>query len=60
MLNHVEPGLAKAYDRHSYDKERQEALNAWGAQLSRTVRDLEIVRAGGGEEQVRVCARPQL
>ena len=35
ILNHVESGVARVYDRHSYDKEKQEALNAWGARLSR-------------------------
>ena len=26
ILNHVEPGVTKVYDRHSYDKEKREAL----------------------------------
>jgi integrase len=43
ILNHIEPGVTKVYDRHSYDKEKQEALNAWGARLSRIVSDLELV-----------------
>jgi integrase len=34
ILIHVEPGVTKVYDRYSYDKEQQEALNAWGARLS--------------------------
>ena len=43
ILNHVEQGVTKVYDRHSYDKEKQEALNAWGARLSRIVSGLELV-----------------
>jgi integrase len=45
ILNHVEPGVTKVYDRYSYDKEKQEALNAWGARVDRMVRDLQLVRA---------------
>ena len=33
-MKSVEPGVTKVYDRYSYDKEKQEALNAWGALLS--------------------------
>jgi len=49
ILNHIEPGVTKVYDRHSYDKEKQEALNAWGARLSRIVSDLELVGAKNDE-----------
>lgn len=31
ILNHVEPGVTKVYDRHSYDAEKHQALDAWGA-----------------------------
>ena len=44
ILNHVEPGITRVYDRHSYDKEKKEALNAWGARISRIVSGLEIVK----------------
>ncbi len=43
ILNHIETGVTNVYDRHSYDKEKQEALNAWGARLFRMVSDLELV-----------------
>ena len=49
ILNHIEPGVTKVYDRHSYDKEKQEALNAWGARLSRIVSDMELVGAKNDE-----------
>ena len=45
ILNHIEPGVTKVYDRYSYDKEKQEALNAWGARLARIVSRLELVGA---------------
>jgi integrase len=44
ILNHVEPGVTKVYDRHSYDKEKQEALDAWGARVSRIVSELELIK----------------
>ena len=44
ILNHVEPGVTAVYDRHSYDQEKQEALNAWGTRLSRIVSGLELVK----------------
>jgi integrase len=34
ILNHVESGVTRVYDRYSYDREKREALNAWGARLS--------------------------
>ncbi|MBV8548779.1 MAG: tyrosine-type recombinase/integrase [Alphaproteobacteria bacterium] len=33
ILNHVEKGVTAVYDRYSYDKEKRNALNAWGAKL---------------------------
>ncbi len=43
ILNHVEPGVTAVYDRHSYDKEKQQALNTWGVRLSRIISDMELV-----------------
>jgi integrase len=33
ILNHAEPGVTAVYDRHSYDREKRAALEAWGARL---------------------------
>ncbi|MBF0282088.1 MAG: tyrosine-type recombinase/integrase [Zetaproteobacteria bacterium] len=33
VLNHVEGGVTAIYDRHSYDKEKRQALEAWGRKL---------------------------
>jgi integrase len=33
VLNHVEPGVTKVYDRYSYDREKRQALDAWGKQV---------------------------
>lgn len=33
VLNHVEPGITRVYDRHSYDAEKKDALTKWGRQL---------------------------
>jgi integrase len=33
ILNHAEAGVTAVYDRHSYDREKREALEAWGRHL---------------------------
>jgi integrase len=33
ILNHAEPGVTKVYDRHSYDAEKRQALDAWGRKV---------------------------
>jgi len=37
LLNHVETGITKVYDRASYDREKQAALNAWAARLEQII-----------------------
>jgi hypothetical protein len=49
ILNHVESGLTRVHDRHSYDKGKQQALNTRGARLSRMVSDMELVGLKNGE-----------
>ncbi|MEO5350913.1 MAG: tyrosine-type recombinase/integrase [Magnetococcus sp. YQC-3] len=34
ILNHVEQGITAVYDRHSYDREKRQALDAWDRQLA--------------------------
>jgi hypothetical protein len=46
ILNHVERGITAVYDRHSYDKEKRQALESWGRKLR------EII--GGSEEITNV------
>lgn len=33
ILNHKESGVTATYDRHSYDREKRDALELWGRQL---------------------------
>jgi integrase len=33
ILNHSEPGVTRVYDRHSYDAEKRQALEAWGRKV---------------------------
>ncbi len=33
LLNHVEKGVTAIYDRHSYDKEKRQAIEDWGLKL---------------------------
>ena len=37
ILNHVETGVTAVYDRHSYDREKREALDAWSIRLQEMV-----------------------
>lgn len=33
ILNHVETGVTRVYDRHGYDSEKRQALDSWGKRL---------------------------
>ena len=33
LLNHTEPGITRVYDRHSYDREKRDAMDAWAIRL---------------------------
>ena len=46
ILNHVETGVTAVYDRHSYDPEKRQALDAWGARLEQIVAG-ESAKLGG-------------
>jgi integrase len=37
LLNHAESGVTAVYDRHSYDAEKRQALEAWGRRLEKIV-----------------------
>lgn len=50
VLNHVETGITATYDRHSYDREKRQALDTWGARL------LEIL--SGKEQAANVVQIP--
>jgi len=50
ITNHKPTGITdRVYNRYDYLKEKQEALNAWGARLSRIVSSLELVRTENSE-----------
>jgi hypothetical protein len=54
ILNHVEQGVTAVYDRHSYDPEKQQALNAWAIRVYEVVNgDREML---GVSSTVRVSA----
>jgi len=50
VLNHAERGVTAVYDRHSYDAEKRQALDAWSHRLQEIVagkvKDPEIVALG--------------
>ena len=39
ILNHVEQGVTQVYDRHSYDLEKRQALDAWATKLDQLLRN---------------------
>jgi integrase len=41
ILNHVERGVTAVYDRHSYDREKRQALEAWAHKLKNIIEDAE-------------------
>ena len=41
ILNHAEQGVTAVYDRHSYDDEKRQALEAWGHRLKAIVQRIE-------------------
>jgi integrase len=46
ITNHKPTGITdRVYNRYDYLKEKQEALNTWGARLSRIVSELELAKA---------------
>jgi len=51
ILNHVERGITAVYDRHSYDREKRQALEAWALKLKAIIEGAEtnvipLVRGG--------------
>jgi integrase len=42
ILNHLENGVTAIYDRHSYDKEKRTALNAWSEKLTDILKGASI------------------
>jgi len=41
VLNHAESGVTAVYDRHSYDKEKRQALETWGRRLEAIIKGKE-------------------
>ena len=37
VLNHAESGITRIYDRYSESKEKKQALERWGAELTRII-----------------------
>ncbi|MCZ6848111.1 MAG: tyrosine-type recombinase/integrase, partial [Alphaproteobacteria bacterium] len=55
ILNHVETDVTATYDRHSYDQEKCQALNAWGQRLheiisGQSVGDGKVIRLGAARQ----------
>jgi integrase len=54
ILNHVETGITRVYDRHGYDTEKRQALDAWAERLIALVAGTpsEVVNGGAGGDAV--------
>ena len=46
ILNHVESDVTATYDRHSYDQEKRQALEAWGQRLEEIVSGRAVAAVG--------------
>lgn len=42
ILNHIEHSVTAIYDRHTYDNEKQQALDMWSRQINRLISDAAI------------------
>ena len=47
ILNHVESDITAVYDRHSYDSEKREALEAWAERLMKIVSEVPAAKTVG-------------
>jgi integrase len=47
ILNHVERDITAVYDRHSYDAEKREALEAWAKRLMKIVSEASVAQQVG-------------
>jgi len=47
ILNHVESDITAVYDRHSYDAEKREALEAWAKRLMKIVSEAPVAQQVG-------------
>ncbi|WIY24332.1 tyrosine-type recombinase/integrase [Parasedimentitalea psychrophila] len=49
ILNHVEPGITRVYDRYSYDQEKREALETWAERLADLLNGSRLQQGGGDD-----------
>ncbi len=53
LLNHVEKGVTAVYDRHSYDSEKRQAVDAWGRYVERVITGQDkasnVIELGAGQ-----------
>jgi len=47
ILNHAESGITAVYDRHSYDEEKREALEAWGSKVEAILGHNQSIEGAG-------------
>jgi integrase len=62
VLNHAEAGITAVYDRHSYDREKKDALDRWAKHIMMTASGLVEVEAPAeaGSTSRRGRGRPRI
>jgi hypothetical protein len=45
ILNHAEQGVTAMYDRHSYDREKRDALSSWNRRVAKIVEAETLIEA---------------
>jgi integrase len=53
ILNHVETGVTAVYDRHSYDREKRQALEEWGRRLAEIVSQEDTLEPAAADPQAQ-------
>lgn len=53
VLNHVKQGIIRTYNRHDYDKEKQQALEAWSRKLKSiiTSKESNVISINSGRKK---------
>lgn len=57
ILNHVEPGITRVYDRHSYDAEKREALERWATYIEDLLKENSQRDGSAGVASVSVSLK---
>lgn len=60
IINHVEQGVTKVYERYSYDQEKRAALDSWGSFIQKILADDRLSSSIGVLRSEKVIAETSL